>query len=212
MLLDGKVAVDDGDAEFVGGDVEGLDAALAQARGYEIDARQELLGLGAANLAAGLFQAYPVAGGLSQSSVNDKAGARTPLALVFASVTQGALPKFFVAFWYGHGGVSDENTYPIPSTVSLTSQNLYPTHPIRTGRLVDLKRTHAQTTSARMVALPDWDSGAARFSPLPTIARVTGLSFRRSLPPAPASVLSIVPAPGLLFQLLHKAFVPGAIP
>src|SRR5262249_5164629 len=29
---------------------------------------------------------YPVAGGLSQSAVNDKAGARTPLALVFASL------------------------------------------------------------------------------------------------------------------------------
>jgi MFS superfamily sulfate permease-like transporter len=42
-----------------------------------------------ANLAAGFFQAYPVAGGLSQSSVNDKAGARTPLALVFASATIG---------------------------------------------------------------------------------------------------------------------------
>ncbi|MCM8627725.1 SulP family inorganic anion transporter [Accumulibacter sp.] len=71
--------------------VESVSAAraLAQARGYEIDARQELLGLGAANLAAALFQAYPVAGGLSQSSVNDKAGARTPLALVFASVTIG---------------------------------------------------------------------------------------------------------------------------
>jgi SulP family sulfate permease len=71
--------------------VESVSAArtLAQARGYEIDPRQELLGLGAANLAAGLFQAYPVAGGLSQSSVNDKAGARTPLALVFASVTIG---------------------------------------------------------------------------------------------------------------------------
>ncbi|MCX7064770.1 MAG: SulP family inorganic anion transporter, partial [Proteobacteria bacterium] len=63
--------------------------ALAQANGYEIDPRQELLGLGAANLAAGFFQAYPVAGGLSQSSVNDKAGAKTPLALVFASVTIG---------------------------------------------------------------------------------------------------------------------------
>lgn len=63
--------------------------ALAQANGYEINPRQELLGLGAANLAAGLFQAYPVAGGLSQSSVNDKAGAKTPLALVFASVTIG---------------------------------------------------------------------------------------------------------------------------
>jgi sulfate permease, SulP family len=63
--------------------------AIARAHGYDIDARQELLGLGAANLAAGLFQGYPVAGGLSQSSVNDKAGAKTPLALVFASVTIG---------------------------------------------------------------------------------------------------------------------------
>ncbi|HTJ93702.1 MAG TPA: SulP family inorganic anion transporter [Pararobbsia sp.] len=71
--------------------VESVSAAraLAQAHGYEIDARQELLGLGAANLAAGLFQAYPVAGGLSQSSVNDKAGAKTPLALVFASIAIG---------------------------------------------------------------------------------------------------------------------------
>jgi MFS superfamily sulfate permease-like transporter len=30
---------------------------------------------------------YPVAGGLSQSAVNDKAGARSSLALVFASIT-----------------------------------------------------------------------------------------------------------------------------
>jgi high affinity sulfate transporter 1 len=71
--------------------VESVSAAraLAQEHRYEIDPRQELLGLGVANLGAALFQAYPVAGGLSQSSVNDKAGARTPLALVFASVTIG---------------------------------------------------------------------------------------------------------------------------
>ncbi|SOE86952.1 high affinity sulphate transporter 1 [Burkholderia sp. YR290] len=76
--------------------VESVSAAraLAQANGYEIDARQELLGLGAANLAAGFFQGYPVAGGLSQSSVNDKAGARTPLALVFASITIGLCLMF----------------------------------------------------------------------------------------------------------------------
>jgi high affinity sulfate transporter 1 len=69
--------------------VESVSAAraLAQAHGDEVNPRQELLGLGVANLAAGLFQAYPVAGGLSQSSVNDKAGAKTPLALVFASLT-----------------------------------------------------------------------------------------------------------------------------
>jgi SulP family sulfate permease len=69
--------------------VEGVSAArtFAARHGYKIDARQELLGLGAANLAAGFAQAYPVAGGLSQSAVNEKAGARSPLALVFASVT-----------------------------------------------------------------------------------------------------------------------------
>ncbi len=76
--------------------VESVSAAraLAQAHRQEIDPRQELLGLGAANLAAALFQSYPLAGGLSQSSVNDKAGARTPLALVFASLTIGVCLMF----------------------------------------------------------------------------------------------------------------------
>ncbi|WP_300456229.1 SulP family inorganic anion transporter [Accumulibacter sp.] len=82
--------------------VEGVSAArsLAQARGYEIDARQELLGLGAANLGAAFFQAYPVAGGLSQSSVNDKAGAKTPLALVFASLTIGVCLMYLTGMLY----------------------------------------------------------------------------------------------------------------
>jgi len=69
--------------------IEGVSAARAFAakHGYALDARQELLGIGAANLAAAIGQGYPVAGGLSQSAVNDKAGARTSLALVFASIT-----------------------------------------------------------------------------------------------------------------------------
>ena len=68
--------------------IEGISAArsFATKHGYELDPRQEFLGLGAANLFAALGHGYPVAGGLSQSAVNDKAGARTPLALVFASV------------------------------------------------------------------------------------------------------------------------------
>ncbi|HYI26339.1 MAG TPA: SulP family inorganic anion transporter, partial [Bradyrhizobium sp.] len=61
--------------------------AFAAKHGYHIDPRQELLGIGAANFAAALGHGYPVAGGLSQSAVNDKAGARTPLSLVFASIT-----------------------------------------------------------------------------------------------------------------------------
>ena len=69
--------------------IEGVSAArtFAAKHGYSLDPRQEFLGIGAANLAAALGHGYPVAGGLSQSAVNDKAGARTPLALVFASLT-----------------------------------------------------------------------------------------------------------------------------
>jgi high affinity sulfate transporter 1 len=69
--------------------IEGISAArtLAKKNDYAISPRTELLGLGAANFAAALAHGFPVAGGLSQSVVNDKAGAKTPLALVFASAT-----------------------------------------------------------------------------------------------------------------------------
>ena len=69
--------------------VESVAAArtFAAKHRYDLDLRQEFLGLGAANAAAAFGHAYPVAGGLSQTAVNDTAGARTPLALVFASIT-----------------------------------------------------------------------------------------------------------------------------
>jgi high affinity sulfate transporter 1 len=69
--------------------IESVSAArtFAAKHGYALDPRQELLAIGAGNLAAGIGHGYPVAGGLSQSAVNDKAGARTPLALVVASMT-----------------------------------------------------------------------------------------------------------------------------
>ena len=60
---------------------------FAAKHGYPLDPQQEFLGIGAANLAAAVGHGYPVAGGLSQTAVNDKASARTPLALVFASLT-----------------------------------------------------------------------------------------------------------------------------
>jgi high affinity sulfate transporter 1 len=61
---------------------------------HSISADQELLALGAANLVAGVGQGYPVAGGMSQSAVNEKAGAQSPLALVFASASLGAVLLF----------------------------------------------------------------------------------------------------------------------
>ncbi len=56
--------------------------------GYRLDANQEILALSAANLLSALGRGLPVSGGMSQSLVNESAGARTPLSgLVAALVT-----------------------------------------------------------------------------------------------------------------------------
>jgi len=62
--------------------IESISAARAFAARTDppVDADRELLALGAANLAGGLFQAYPAGGGTSQTAVNDGAGARTQVA------------------------------------------------------------------------------------------------------------------------------------
>jgi high affinity sulfate transporter 1 len=67
--------------------VESVSAArtFAASHGYRIDPRRELLALGAANFLGGLAQGFPLAGGLSQSAVKEKAGARSALALLLAS-------------------------------------------------------------------------------------------------------------------------------
>jgi SulP family sulfate permease len=49
---------------------------------YEIDPNQELIGLGAANMGAGLFQGFSIGSSLSKSAANDRAGAKTPVALL----------------------------------------------------------------------------------------------------------------------------------
>ena len=61
---------------------------------YEVIANSELIGLGAANVAAGLFGGYPVTGGFSRTAVNDTAGARTP----FASLITAGIVLVTIAF------------------------------------------------------------------------------------------------------------------
>jgi high affinity sulfate transporter 1 len=62
---------------------------MAQKNGYKINPRQEMLALGVVNLATAFGQSYPVSGGLSQTAVNEKAGAKTPISLIFASIVIG---------------------------------------------------------------------------------------------------------------------------
>ncbi len=63
------------------GFAEGLGAAKTYAAraGYDIDANRELLGLGAANIGAGLSSGMVVNGSLSKTAVNGSAGARSQL-------------------------------------------------------------------------------------------------------------------------------------
>ena len=77
--------------------IESISAARAIAReqGYEIDARQELLALGAANLASSLSSGYAVAGGLSQSVVTVKSGAKSLISLLITSLVL-VLSLFFL--------------------------------------------------------------------------------------------------------------------
>lgn len=60
--------------------------SLAVKRRERIDPNQELIGLGAANLGAGVSGGMPVTGGFSRSVINYDAGAQTPAAGVFAAV------------------------------------------------------------------------------------------------------------------------------
>ncbi len=66
--------------------------ALASRKRQRIDANQELLALGCANLGAAFSGGYPVAGGLGRSMVNFNSGANTQLAaLITASLIAVAL-------------------------------------------------------------------------------------------------------------------------
>jgi high affinity sulfate transporter 1 len=56
-----------------------------------VDPNQEMVGLGAANLAAGLFQGFPISASASRTPVAEAAGARTQLTGVVGALSVGAL-------------------------------------------------------------------------------------------------------------------------
>ncbi|RZV42473.1 MAG: STAS domain-containing protein, partial [Acidimicrobiales bacterium] len=59
---------------------------LAAKKRHRVDPDKELLGTGAANIAAGLTGAYPVAGSLSRSALNHATGAKSPLVGLMAAL------------------------------------------------------------------------------------------------------------------------------
>lgn len=60
--------------------------AIALRSGQHIDANQELIGQGLANVSAAFFSAYPTSASVNRCGVNYEAGARTPLSAVISAV------------------------------------------------------------------------------------------------------------------------------
>jgi len=75
-------------------DTSVLSRTYAARAGTSVDPNQEMLGLGVANLAAGLFQGLPVSASASRTPVAEVAGAKTQLASVVGAVTVAALLVF----------------------------------------------------------------------------------------------------------------------
>lgn len=84
------------------GFVESVSVAqtLAAKRRELIYPNRELLGLGAANVAAAVSGGYPVTGGFARSVVNYDAGARTPLAGVMTAVGIGLTAMFLTPLFH----------------------------------------------------------------------------------------------------------------
>src|SRR5690625_4067543 len=67
---------------------------LAARRRQRIVPDQELIGLGAANIASGFSSGYPVTGGFARSVVNFDAGAETPAAGMFTAIGIGLVTMY----------------------------------------------------------------------------------------------------------------------
>jgi SulP family sulfate permease len=69
--------------------------AVAEKHGEKVDANRELIGLGAASLAAGLLQGFPAAASQSRTAVNHAAGGKTQLVGIVAATLLVAFLLWF---------------------------------------------------------------------------------------------------------------------
>ena len=69
-------------------------SAFAARTGQEVDANQEMIGIGAANLASGLFQGFPVSTSGSRTAVAEQSGAKSQLTGVVGALMIAAMLLF----------------------------------------------------------------------------------------------------------------------
>lgn len=74
--------------------------SLASKKREKVDANQELIAIGVANLGAAFTGAYPVAGGIGRSVVNFSAGANTGLASIITAILMTITVMFLTPLFY----------------------------------------------------------------------------------------------------------------
>lgn len=75
-------------------------AIQAKHKNYKVDANQELIALGVANIGGSFFQAYPTTGGFSRTAVNDQAGANTGMAAIISALLIALTLLFLTPLFY----------------------------------------------------------------------------------------------------------------
>lgn len=73
---------------------------LITANGKPVDASQELIAIGAANIANSFVQGFPGTGALSRGAVNNASGVRTPLSNIYSGALVIISLIFFTPYFY----------------------------------------------------------------------------------------------------------------
>uniref|UniRef100_A0A6M2DZU5 Putative sulfate/bicarbonate/oxalate exchanger sat-1 n=1 Tax=Xenopsylla cheopis TaxID=163159 RepID=A0A6M2DZU5_XENCH len=80
--------------------LENIAICKAFANGKSVDATQELLAIGAANIGNSFVQGFPGTGSLSRGAVNNASGARTPLGGLYTGLLVIAALLFFTPYFF----------------------------------------------------------------------------------------------------------------
>lgn len=117
--------------------------SFAQKHGYDINPEQELTAIGAANIATGLAHGFPVAGGMSQTAVNDLGGASSPLSLVVTSCAIALTLLFFASLFHNR-------PEPMLAAIVLMAAS----HLVRIDDYADCAKRHARNSVSRCSPSP----------------------------------------------------------
>ncbi|MFY0571661.1 sulfate permease [Archangium lansingense] len=145
---------------------------LGARHGYTVNANQELIGLGCANMGAGLFQGFSIGCSLSKSAANDQAGARSQVSSLVAAGLTLLVALFFTPLFRA----LPEATLGVIVVVAVSGM-------MEVGELRRLFRMRRPDFLVAMAAL----LGVLVFDVLPGLLLAVGLSllltiYRASLP------------------------------